>query len=250
MCIMSARAVRRLEDGTGIFKVKDYTYDKKWCAVLMTGTSSVRQRAAGTCLGDILLHADVSAVIHELYFSDIFFDARGKRIQRGVVLRNGSPLSTDNHSIRLGAGLSFYTTPPSLLSIIAGSSLPVADLHDTDDTLCVKYMLKREGSEANAIMKSHGLFQAQVGNRDICFGFLPFGFPGVDDLEEWNDGTWVKKTVWKKWFDSETKDMELLFTCLAEGEVMKDGKERIFLVGMHNWDMDAWRSCDLFADNH
>ena len=46
------------------------------------------------------------------------------------------------------------------------------------------------------------------------------------------------------------KDMELLFTCLAEGEVMKDGKERIMMVGVHNWDMDAWRSCDLFADNH
>ena len=74
-----------------------------------------------------------------------------------------------------------------------------------DDTLCAKHMMKREGSEANEIMKSHGLFEAQVGDGDICFGFLPFGFLGVGDLEEWNEGRWVKKTVWKKWFDSETK---------------------------------------------
>ena len=103
---------------------------------------------------------------------------------------------------------------------------------------------------------ANGLFEAQVGDGDIGFGFLPFGMKWrngglrVGDLEEWNEGRWVKKTVWKKWFDSETKDMELLFTCLAEGEVMKDEKDWSMMVGMHNWDSDAWRLCDLFADYH
>ena len=217
MCIMSSKAAIRLADGTGILKVTDYTYDRKWQTVLRLGKSSTTHKSGAVCLGDVLLHEDVGSLLHMFYFSHIFCDAKAKKLPRGIFLDD--------------------------------TKLVFAEPDGESD--CMTY----EVTNGERVLQ-HPLFSNQELGPAISFEFYPFAYGGVGDFGEWTLQEMWMKGIWNKWFYAEQKDMKALFACLTERNVINTRLQKRAIpkkqlaVGIGNWDGRVWHESACYQLGH